>query len=122
MLSGLGTEEKIEALSLCYSESPWDYNSKHIGGGNTRFINVCGVNPYHWADHLKEQNIKVNSILAGYEVYRYYLGKTKSPVLALKEFKGIESKRKMWIVYKVRRVTEEVKRQNKDIIRNKNAM
>lgn len=105
MLSGLGMEEKIEALSLCYSESPWNYDANHQG----KYINVCGVNPYYWADHLKEQNIKVNSILAGYEVYRYYLGKTKSPILALKEFKGIESKRKMWIVYKVRRVTEEVK-------------
>ena len=108
MLSGLGMEEKIEALSLCYSESPWNYDAKHQG----KYINICGVNPYYWADHLKEQNIKVNSILAGYEVYRYYLGKTKSPIRALKEFKGIESKRKMWIVYKVRRVTEEVKSKN----------
>lgn len=123
MLSGLGMEEKIEALSLCYSESPWDYSAKHQGAVG-KYIHVCGVNPYHWSDHLKEQNIKVNSILAGYEVYRYYLYKTKSPILALKEFKGIESKHKMWIVYKVRRVTEEVKRQNKDLIqqRGKNGM
>ena len=113
MLSGLGMEEKIEALSLCYSESPWNYDAKHYGG----YTDVCGVDPRYWKEHLKGLGIKPNSILGGYYVYKYYLNKTKSPVLALKEFKGINISNKMWVVYKIRRVTEEVKKQNKELIK-----
>lgn len=105
-------EEKIEALVLCYSESPFDYKAKHYGG----FIHVCGVDPL-WNEFLRERNIKINSVKAGYEIYKYYLDKTNSSTKALKEFKGIESKSKMWIVHKVKRVTKEVKQEYKEEIK-----
>lgn len=101
-------EEKIEALVLCYSESPFDYKAKHYGG----FTHVCGVDPL-WNDFLVERNIKINSVKAGYEIYKYYLDKTESSTKALKEFKGIDSKSKMWIVYKVKRVTKAIKQEYK---------
>ena len=42
-------------------------------------------------------------------MYQYYLDKTNSETKALKEFKGIESKKKLWVVRKIQRVTNEVK-------------
>ena len=72
------------------------------------YDHVCGVKPL-WNDYLVEQGIEPNSILAGYIVYQYYLDKTNSETKALKEFKGIESKKKLWIIRKVQRVTNEVK-------------
>lgn len=72
------------------------------------YDHICGVKPL-WNDYLVEQGIEPNSILAGYTVYQYYLDKTNSETKALKEFKGIESKKKLWIVRKVQRVTNEVK-------------
>ena len=69
---------------------------------------MCGVNPI-WYDFLDEQGIERNSILAGYTVYQYYLNKTGSETEALKGFKDIETKKKVWIVRKVRRVISEVK-------------
>lgn len=72
------------------------------------YDHVCGVKPL-WNDYLVEQGVEPNSILAGYTVYQYYLDKTNSETKALKEFKGIESKKKLWIVRKVQRVTNEVK-------------
>ena len=108
MYGGLSTSDKIEALSLCYSESPFDYMAKHSGN----YIDVCGVKP-HWRDYIKEQGLKPNTIRAGYEVYRFYLEKNNGDkVKALKEFKGIESKDKMWIVKKVLDTTKEVKKYN----------
>ena len=96
--------EKIEALVLCFSESSLDYDATHQG----LYDHVCGVKPL-WNDYLVEQGVEPNSILAGYTVYQYYLDKTNSETKALKEFKGIESKKKLWIVRKVQRVTNEVK-------------
>ena len=72
------------------------------------YDHVCGVKPL-WNNYLVEQGIEPNSILAGYTVYQYYLDKTNSKTKALKEFKGIESKKKLWIIRKVQRVTNEVK-------------
>ena len=72
------------------------------------YDHVCGVKPL-WNDYLVEQGVEPNSILAGYTVYQYYLDKTNSETKALKEFKGIESKKKLWIIRKVQRVTNEVK-------------
>lgn len=106
-------EEKIEAMTLCYSESPFDYNARHKGN----FIDVCGVKPF-WKEYLAEKNIKLNSIRAGYEIYKYYLDNTKSTTEALKEFKGIDSKSKMWIVHKVKRVTKEVKQEYKEELKD----
>ena len=53
-----------------------------------------------------------NSVAGGYAVYQYYLDKTGKSTSALKEFKGIESKKKVWIINKVKKVTEEVKKIN----------
>lgn len=72
------------------------------------YDHVCGVKPL-WNNYLVEQGIEPNSILAGYTVYQYYLDKTNSKTKALKEFKGIESKKKLWVIRKIQRVTNEVK-------------
>lgn len=105
-------EERIEALSLCYSENTsLEYNTSH----QNLYEHVCGVKPL-WNEYLAEQEVPPNSILAGYTVYLYYLDKTNSKTKALKEFKGIESAKTMWIVKKVQRVISEVKEKHlKDI-------
>ena len=105
----LGTKkEKIEALALCYSENTsLDYNTSHQG----LYSHVCGVKPL-WSPFLKEQGIPHNSIRAGYSIYLYYLDQTNSPVKALKNFKGIESTKNMWIINKVQRVIYEVKQKH----------
>ena len=97
-------EDKIEALVLCFSESPFDYEANHQG----LYLDVCGVNPL-WHPYLEEQDIPINSIQAGYAVYQFYLEQTGDRNKALKKFKGIQSKSNNWIIKKVRRVTREVK-------------
>lgn len=69
---------------------------------------MCGVKPL-WHPYLNEVGVPTNSILGGYTVYQFYLDKTGSTAKALKEFKGIESKKKLWVVRKIQRVTNEVK-------------
>lgn len=97
--------EKIEALVLCSSENfSLSKSTSHQG----QYEHQCGVKPL-WNSYLDEQGVERNSILAGYKVYEFYLEQTGSSTEALKDFKGIESKKKMWIVRKVQRVMKEVK-------------
>lgn len=105
----LGTKkEKIEALVLCFSENTsLNYNTSHQG----LYKHVCGVKPL-WNTFLKEQGVTSNSIRAGYTVYQYYLSQTNFQTSALKNFKGIESEKNMWIINKVQRVMYEVKQKH----------
>ena len=92
-------------MVLCFSENTsLEYDVSHQG----LYEHVCGVKPL-WNKYLAEQEVPLNSILAGYTVYLYYLDKTNSDTKALKRFKKIKSNNTIWIVHKVQRVISEVK-------------
>ena len=91
-----------------YSESGLDYNANHGDGGKT--IGICGVIPKYWKEYLKSQNIKVNSLQACYAIFNKLKEEHKSTSSTLKAYKGIESKKKEWIVKKVLTVTHKVKK------------
>ena len=95
-------------MLYCYSESALNYNANHQG----LYINICGNNPKYWDKYLKNLGIKSNSILAGYTIYQYYLDKNGNPTEALKEYKGIKSPKKFWIIKKVKRVEREIKKKH----------
>lgn len=98
----------IESLVICYSESGLNYDAIHQG----KYKGICGVVPEYWEDYLNELGLDYNSVAGGYAVYQYYLDKTGKNSSALKEFKGIDSKKKTWIINKVKKVIEEVKKIN----------
>lgn len=92
MMSGnFGTDDKILAFVLCYSESELDKNAVHQG----EYKGICGVNPKIWKSYLKEQNVHYNSIQGGFEVYKFYLDKTNSEYKALLEYKGAKNNKKV---------------------------
>lgn len=81
----------------------------HGDGGRTK--GICGVIPFYWNDYLKSQGIKVNSLKACYAIFNKLKEEHNSNVTkTLKAYKGIESKKKEWIVDKVLTVTHEVKK------------
>lgn len=99
-----------------YSEGgPLFYNTDHKDGGKT--IGTCGVIVKYWGEHLKERGIPINSLQACAEIYKFYLEQTNNPVQAMKEYKGIESKDKMWIVRKVFRVKNELDKNNPEALK-----
>ena len=85
-----------------------NYNADH--GDNGKTIGICGVIPKYWNQYLKSQNIKVNSLQACYAIFNKLREEHKTTTGALKAYKGIESKKKEWIVKKVLTVTHEVKK------------
>lgn len=90
---------------LCFSESELNPNADHQG----LYQNICGNKPL-WNEFLLDEGIEPNSILAGYTIYLHYLEKNNNNKnLALKDYKGIKSKKTMWIIHKYNRVLKQVK-------------
>lgn len=112
MSGNFGTDDKILAVLLCYSESELDKNANHQG----KYIGICGVNPYIWKPYLKDMDIHYNSIQGGFEVYKFYLEKTNSEYKALLEYKGAKNNKKVKnIVKKILKLKKEIKqKQSKD--------
>lgn len=105
MSGNFGTNDKILAVVLCYSES--ELNNRAVHQGN--YIGICGVNPKIWKHYLKEQNIHYNSIQGGFEVYKFYLEQTNSEYNALLKYKGVKNKKANRTVNKILYVKNKLK-------------
>ena len=107
MMSGnFGTDDKILAVLLCYSESELDKNAVHQG----KYRGICGVNPYIWKPYLKDMDVHYNSIQGGFEVYKFYLDKTNSEYKALLEYKGAKNNEKVKeVVKKILKLKKQIK-------------
>lgn len=105
---GYSKNDQILGLVLAFSESSLDYNVKHPGNIAQ---GICGVTP-SWNDFLRERQIPKNSIKACIEIYNHLLSEHDyNHRKALKNYKGIKSKRNMWIVDKVLKTKQLVKAQ-----------
>lgn len=63
---------------------------------------ICGVIPEYHNDTLVKLNVDLNSLKACEVIYLEYLKKNKgNKIKALADYKGIESKKNMYLVYKV---------------------
>ena len=93
LLRQYSLEDQALGLALSYTESSWNYNAKH----NSSARGICGVMPL-WDPYLKERGINPNSIDACIAIYNFYLEQTDSNSKAIKEYKGIKSKRHLYLV------------------------
>ena len=92
-LRGYSLEDQALGLALGWTESEWNYYAKH----NSDAQGICGVMPL-WHPYLHDLGIKPNSIEACIAIYNFYLDQTGSNVKAVKEYKGIESKKYEWLI------------------------
>jgi hypothetical protein len=103
-----GVKNKRFTLLLCISENDsLDYNTSHQG----LYENVCGVNPYLWSNYLNNIGVEVNSLTAGFKVYKFYLRKNKgNKKKALLDFKGVDKNEKVKkVVDKIIEIEKELK-------------
>ena len=98
-------------LALAFTESTLDHYVNHGDGGKT--VGPCGIKLEYWGTFLKDRNISPYSIQSCEAVYNELLVKYKTPYLALKKYKGIESQKKAWIVKKVFKIQKELIRKYK---------
>ena len=101
LLRQYSLEDQATGLSLAWTESDWNYNAKHKSSAR----GICGVIPL-WDPYLKERGIKPNSVDACIAIYNFYLEQTGSKSNAIKEYKGIESKRHLHLVKKTLEVKQ----------------
>lgn len=100
-------DNKKLILALAFTESSLNYKVKHK---NDVAKGICGVVPKFHKELLKENNVKINSLKACEVVYNYYLELNNgNKIAALKDYKGIESKSNMYLVYKVIENEEKIK-------------
>ena len=98
-------------LALAFTESSLNYYIDHGDNGET--VGPCGIKLEYWEDLLVEQNISPYSIRSCEAVFNELLKQYKTPYLALKKYKGIESQKKAWIVKKVFKIQKELIRKYK---------
>ena len=98
-------------LALAFTESSLNYYIDHGDKGET--VGPCGIKLEYWEDLLVEQNISPYSIRSCEAVFNELLKQYKTPYLALKKYKGIESQKKAWIVKKVFKIQKELIRKYK---------
>lgn len=98
-------------LSLAFTESSLDYYVNHKDGGKT--VGPCGIVIKHWGKFLKDRNISPYSIISCEAVYNELLSEYKTPYKALKEYKGIESAKKEWIIKRVFYIRNELLKKDK---------
>ena len=96
-------EDQAIGLALAWTESNWDYKAKHKSSAR----GICGVMPL-WDPYLAELNINPNSVEACIAIYNFYLDQTESKTKAIKEYKGIESKKHMWLVHRTLEVKQHI--------------
>lgn len=92
-LRSYSLEDQASAYALGWTETEWDYYAKHSSDAE----GICGVMPL-WNPYLQELNIKPNSLEACIAIFNFYKEQTGSTPKAIKEYKGVESKKHMWIV------------------------
>ena len=78
---------------LAFSESSLRYDVKH---SKKSVIGICGIDKVFWADELKENGIKVNSLKSCEYVLNYYLEQNSGDKkAALRMYKGTIKNKKV---------------------------
>jgi hypothetical protein len=73
---------------LAFSESSLRYDVKH---SKKSVIGICGIDKVFWADELRENGIKINSLSACEYVLNYYLEQNSgNKKKALAAYKGLK--------------------------------
>lgn len=74
-------------MALCFTESSLRYKVKH---SIKTVVGICGIDKRYFKDMLKNENIEINSLVAGEVVYNYFLDKSNgNKRVALANYKGI---------------------------------
>ena len=78
---------------MAFSESSLRYDVKH---SKKSVIGICGIDKVFWADELKENGIKINSLKSCEYVLNYYLEQNSgNKKKALREYKGVLTDKKV---------------------------
>ena len=78
---------------MAFSESSLRYDVKH---SKKSIVGICGINKVFWAEELKENGIKVNSLGACEYVLNYYLEQNQgNKRKAISEYKGLRNNKKV---------------------------
>ena len=86
-------------IALADTETGLNHYVKHKGDVAQ---GICGVVPEYHSETLKRLNVDLNSLKACEVVYLDYLKKNNgNKVKALADYKGIKSKKNIYLVYKV---------------------
>lgn len=73
---------------LAFSESSLRYDIKHP---KKSIVGICGIDKNYWADELRENGIKINSLSACEYVLNYYLEQNSgNKKAALAAYKGLK--------------------------------
>ena len=78
---------------MAFSESSLRYDAKHSKKSVT---GICGIDKVFWADELKENGIKINSLKSCEYVLNYYLEQNSGDKkAALRMYKGLIKDKKV---------------------------
>lgn len=78
---------------MAFSESSLRYDVKHT---KKSVVGICGIDTVFWAEELKENGIKVNSLEACEYVLNYYLEQNQgNKRKAISEYKGLRNNKKV---------------------------
>lgn len=78
---------------MAFSESSLRYDVKHT---KKSVVGICGIDKVFWAEELKENGIKVNSLEACEYVLNYYLEQNQgNKRKAISEYKGLRNNKKV---------------------------
>ena len=78
---------------LAFSESSLRYDVKH---SKNSVVGICGIDKVFWADELKENGIKINSLKSCEYVLNYYLEQNSgNKKKALAGYKGLIKDKKV---------------------------
>ena len=78
---------------LAFSESSLRYDAKH---SKKSIVGICGIDKVFWAEELKENGIKINSLEACEYVLNYYLEQNQgNKRKAISEYKGLRNNKKV---------------------------
>lgn len=78
---------------LAFSESSLRYDVKH---SKESVFGICGIDKVFWAEELKENGIKINSLKSCEYVLNYYLEQNSGDKkAALRMYKGIIKNKKV---------------------------
>ena len=78
---------------MAFSESSLRYDVKHSKKSVT---GICGIDKVFWAEELKENGIKINSLKSCEYVLNYYLEQNSgNKKAALRRYKGVNKDKKV---------------------------
>ena len=97
---------------LAFSESSLRYDVKH---SKKSVFGICGIDKVFWAEELKENDIKINSLKSCEYVLNYYLEQNSGDKkAALREYKGvIKDKKVSGVVETILKKEKELKKELK---------